>query len=70
MIHRPAKKQLKRIMLEIALGKKLSSKQFLNILNMDTIILTIGVTEHTSAKLIEIQKSSLQTKHGLHEPGG
>ena len=45
MIHRPAKKQLKRIMLEIALGKKLSSKQFLNILNMDTIILTIGVTE-------------------------
>ena len=24
---------------------------------------------HTSAKLIEIQKSSLQTRHGLHELG-
>ena len=25
--------------------------------------------QHTSAKLIEIQKSSLQTRHGLHELG-
>ena len=25
---------------------------------------------HTSAKLIEIQKSSLQTRQGLHESGG
>ena len=45
MIHRPAKNSLKELMLEIALEKKLSSKQFLNALNMDTIILTIGVTE-------------------------
>ena len=29
----------------------------------------IFVHTHTSAKLTEIQKSSLQTRHGLHELG-
>ena len=37
----------------------------------DTNIKTFMIwSSHTSAKLIEIQKSSLQTRHGLHESGG
>ena len=45
MILRPAKKQFKRIYARNCVGKKSSSKQFLNALNMDTIIFMIGVTE-------------------------
>ena len=45
MILRPAKNSLKELMLRNYVGKKSSSKQFLNALNMDTIILMIGVTE-------------------------